>query len=262
MKIKIVSGWSNPGGSTTAFINLTNALNQYGIETNFYGPHDYHLQKCSGKKITDLTISKNDNLISHFIELGNVMARKHIFSCHETDVYPLSPRVLTPYRKIHYVSRWQQEWHKVNKPYFILPNILEDLKPNKKPKEKIGGIIGSIDRNKQTHISIVNALNDGCEKILLFGNITDVEYYNSWIKNYIEDKLNYGNVYHVGHVEDKQEMYDSVTDVYQSSMRETWGYVKGECLLTSTRYHSNAATNNFWTLPTEEIIKRWEKEFV
>jgi hypothetical protein len=40
--IKIISGWSNKGGSTIALIALTNALNAEGYETTFYGPHDWH----------------------------------------------------------------------------------------------------------------------------------------------------------------------------------------------------------------------------
>ena len=38
--IKIITGWSNRGGSTFAFINLTNKLNEYGYETILYGPHE------------------------------------------------------------------------------------------------------------------------------------------------------------------------------------------------------------------------------
>lgn len=44
--VKILSGWSNKGGSTFAFINLTNELNKNGIDTTFYGPHNWHLDKC------------------------------------------------------------------------------------------------------------------------------------------------------------------------------------------------------------------------
>ena len=44
--VKIISGWSDRGGSTFAFINLTNKLNESGIDTTFYGPHPWHLDKC------------------------------------------------------------------------------------------------------------------------------------------------------------------------------------------------------------------------
>jgi len=49
--VKIVSGWSNRGGSTFAFINLTNALNKAGYDTTFYGPHEWHLDKCKSGRM-------------------------------------------------------------------------------------------------------------------------------------------------------------------------------------------------------------------
>ena len=44
--VKIVSGISMSGGSTIILINLTNLFNSKGIDTTFYGPHDFHLNKC------------------------------------------------------------------------------------------------------------------------------------------------------------------------------------------------------------------------
>ena len=44
--IRIITGWSNKGGSTMAFIALTNALNNAGYKTALFGPHTWHLDKC------------------------------------------------------------------------------------------------------------------------------------------------------------------------------------------------------------------------
>ena len=49
--VRIVSGWSNPGGSTVAFINLCNLFNNNGIDCTFYGPHDWHLDKCQSSSL-------------------------------------------------------------------------------------------------------------------------------------------------------------------------------------------------------------------
>ena len=51
--IKILSSWSRPGGSTIAFIRLCNLFNDRGLECEFYGQHDWHLDKCNGKDIKD-----------------------------------------------------------------------------------------------------------------------------------------------------------------------------------------------------------------
>jgi len=37
--IKIISGYSEKGGSTIALIELTNELNKRGFDTIFFGPH-------------------------------------------------------------------------------------------------------------------------------------------------------------------------------------------------------------------------------
>ena len=49
--IKIFSPWTNPGGSTEAYIDLCNLFNNAGFDCIFYGPHDYHLDKCKSRKI-------------------------------------------------------------------------------------------------------------------------------------------------------------------------------------------------------------------
>jgi len=251
--IKILTGWGNPGGSTTAHINLVNAFNEYGLEAKLYSPHTYHFDKCPSGSLQEVNIQKSDIVIGHFINLPKLNCKKMIYSCHESDLDPLWKKDLSMYSKVHYVSRWQQQFHNIKKSYIIIPNVLEDLKPNEKSNIKIGGIIGSIDYNKQTHLSILQALEDGCEKVYLFGKITDENYFNNYVNSLISDK-----VILYGYVENKQLMYDMITDVYQNSIKETWGYVAGECQLTGTKYHSTGMCN-FEFMSKNEIIEKWRK---
>ena len=44
--IKILTGYSEKGGSTTALINLTNKFNEANIDCTLYGPHNWHLNQC------------------------------------------------------------------------------------------------------------------------------------------------------------------------------------------------------------------------
>ena len=67
--VKIVSGYTEKGGSTTAFINLTNFLNVNGIDCTFYGPHEWHLNKCKSDKIDNVKYYENDIVIFHFLHL-------------------------------------------------------------------------------------------------------------------------------------------------------------------------------------------------
>ena len=259
--IKIISGWSNIGGSTIAFINLTNALNEAGYETIFYGPHNWHLNQCNSAQYirgNKLPVNKEDILIIHFINSFNSRppVKGFFFSSHEQDIFPIKNINYSIYDKIHFVSEHQKLYHLVEHPSFIIPNILNDLKPNTKPNKKIGGIIGSIDRNKRVDESIKRALADGCEQVLIYGVLSDPWCWQTQVAPLID-----GNkVIYKGIEDDKQKMYDSVTDVYHSSILETWGYIKGECKLTNTNYHGNKSTDGYWELSKEEIVKKWVTE--
>ena len=84
--VKIFSGWTNKGGSTVALINLTNALNERGVDCIFYGPHDWHLDKCKSGKLEggNLPIDGDDNVIFHFLQLKErPNAKKVLLTCHE-----------------------------------------------------------------------------------------------------------------------------------------------------------------------------------
>jgi hypothetical protein len=89
--IKIISGWSASGGSTEAFINLTNSLNTIGWNTTYYGPHSYHIDKCKSGLHKDISFNKDDILICHFIGLGcnRPPCKKIILSCHEKNLFPI-----------------------------------------------------------------------------------------------------------------------------------------------------------------------------
>ena len=86
--IKIISGWSNKGGSTFALINLTNELNKFGLDTTFYGPHEWHLDKCKSDKLQNLKLTEKDIVISHFINLGlRPKVKKIVLFCHEKNLF-------------------------------------------------------------------------------------------------------------------------------------------------------------------------------
>ena len=261
--IRIITGHSAQGGSTVAFINLTNALNAVGVETMLVGPHEWHLGKCRSEKLTSrkLQISPNDTLIFHFWKLEHrpPVKGKVILSCHEQNVFPLQSINYKIFDKIHFVSEHQCAYHKLDHPHFIIPNILDDLKPNINLTEKVAGIIGSVDRNKQTHLSIRRAMQDGYNKILIFGMITDVPYWDKEVVGLVDGHL----VKYMGFSDNKQAMYDQITDVYFSSINECKPYVVAECQLTGKQLHvlpDKNYMNQQFLYKKEDIIAMWRKE--
>lgn len=254
--IKIISGWSNKGGSTTAFIALTNALNAAGYKAKFYGPHDWHLDKCESGKLDQFQAYPNDRVITHFLQLqSRPDAKKVILSCHEKNLFEVG-QIKQYWDEVVFINQRHRDYHKGYQNKFrIIPNLREPLKVSDKTGlEKIAGIVGSFDFNKQTHVSIERALEDGCDKVYLFGE-PNTQYFHEYVEPLLSEK-----VIVKGFMSDKQAMYDMIGCVYHSSLSEVACLVKDECETTGTIFHGNHATNNPPVLLTnEEIIQEWVK---
>jgi hypothetical protein len=260
IKVKIVSGFSEKGGSTTAFINLTNLLNKNGIDCTFYGPHNWHLDKCKSSLIQYLSVTESDILICHFLDLpSRPPAKKVILSCHEKNLYKVGEKKQF-WDTVVFINDEHRNYHnQYNGDFNIIPNLKENLiSINKSHLSNTAGIIGSIDENKQTHVSIKRALNDNCEKIYVFGNVTDQIYYENYVKPLIDGI----RVIFYGTHKNKQEMYNMIGKVYHSSISEVACLVKDECFLTETEFLGNDATKNEVSkLTNEEVITKWIKLF-
>ncbi len=261
-KIKIITGYSGPGGSTEAHSKLCNLFNKNGLECVMYGPHDYHTTKCKGDLIKNMSLDGDDILIVHFTKhfTSRPPVKKVILSLHEKDLFPLQNIRHQVFDKIQYNRESQRLWHGVDHPYFYCSNVHDDLKPNQKLKEKIAGIVGHIDPNKNVHISIERALNDGFKKIKLYGRIHDNTYFNHMIRPLI-----YAHPNIIGlpvFEQNKQKLYDSVTDVYLSSKSEVAPYIQGECLLTGTKFHGTKEIENdeYILMSEDEIFNIWKRE--
>lgn len=259
MTIKILTGWSNPGGSTVAHINLTNALNEAGYDTILYGPHDWHLNKCRAEKLNVLQVDEGDSLIIHFLEFPYrpIVVKNYIYSCHETNLTPLKSNLeyIKEFDAVHFVSHSQRKWHGIDVESFVIPNIITGVEKCKTIELGCAGVIGSIDPHKQTHLSIARAFEDGYRDVLVYGNITDQAYYNEKVKFWVDE----GVAKLMGHVDNKQEMYESVAEVYHSSLRETFNYIKGECEIAGRKYNGLLTTESGAIyMETKEIIKHWE----
>lgn len=280
--VAILTGWSNNGGSTESYINLTNAFNANGINTIMIGPHQWHLNKCKSGTMEDIGGLSANNIIWHFFAMNPqqdysmLMDSNSILSCHETGLNPIFKKY-KPYidngtfNYFHFVSKWQLDWHLTNSQMpklssmKVIPNLLdpklEVISPESRKLKtknlKIGGIIGSIDRNKSPHIAIQRAFDDGCDKVRIFGHQSDPTYYINHMQSIFKDPR---VIYH-GIVDDKNKMYNSITDVYHSSGYETWGYIEAECKYLNIPFHSTIE-NNISPLSTSTVISHWKKLLV
>ena len=258
-KVKILSGHSEKGGSTTAFINLTNQLNSKGFDCTFYGPHTWHLNKCQSGMLNDVRVESDDIVICHFLKLEErPKAKKVILSIHEKNLFELSS-VNQYWDEVVFLHKGHKEYHNsYDGPYSLIPNLKEQFEKIGKPElDLTAGVIGTIDENKQTHVSIQRALNDGCEKVMIFGSISEPNYYELKVKPLLSDKVIY-----MGYVDGKQEIYNMIGRVYHSSISEVACLIKDECYTTGTKFFGNEATSHQVSdLTNDEIIQEWINVF-
>lgn len=256
--IKILSQYSNFGGSTEFFIALTNALNERGHECLFYGPFPYPKGKCN---FTDqgVSIEKDDICIYHMHPQPVGQAKMSILSCHEKERWPLKEKAnYMAYDKIHFVSQHQADWHDLNRDYFVIPPMIEDLKTTK-CKDKVAGVVGFIGRYKNTHIAIKQALKDGFKKVILFGHDEDKEYYQKIIRPMVDG----ATVEFKQHEEDKQEIYDSISDLYNFSPSETYSMTITEAMKAGVKVHTpkySDYANCYRELDNNVLTDLWIKE--
>jgi hypothetical protein len=198
-------------------------------------------------------LGPDDILISHFIKVpAEVKVKKHILYCHEKDIFPLKQVPLAQYDLIVFVSNLQKEWQGVDHPSVIIPPAVNKVEWQN-PNNGVAGVIGSIDYNKQTHKSIKRALKDGYKKVFLFGEINDTPYYNKTVIKSVRR----GKAIIKGHEDDPAAMYGQVSEVYHSSLSETYGLVEAECRLSGIPF--NGTSNGQAILEKEEILERWKK---
>ena len=249
-KIKVVSSWTRPGGGTVAHINLTNLLNENGFDCTFYGPHKWHLGRCKSDSLHNCLLGPEDILISHFIQVpAEIQVKKHILYCHEKDIFPLKDVPLAQYDLLVYVSNSQKAWQGVNHPSVIIPPVVKKVNWTN-PHNGVAGIIGSIDKNKQNHLSIKRALKDGFSRIKLFGENNDRNYFIQEVQPLLSDSVTLE-----GHENDPEAMYGQLSQVYHSSLSETYGLVEAECKLSGIPF--NGTSNGQEILEKEEILERW-----
>jgi hypothetical protein len=258
-KVKILSGFSERGGSTTALINLTNLFNENGIDCTFYGPHNWHLDKCKSDLISNLKLDPSDKVITHAVRPETRLpVDTVILASHEKWWFQVG-KIPQHWDKVIFLHENHREYHEdYHGEYDIIPNLKEPLTSNTKKEnvELIAGVIGTIEDRKQTHKSIERALEDGCEKVILFGKIGDENYYNDLVKYLLNDP----RVEMSGYQTDKQSMYDSIGRVYHSSKGEVACLVKDECYLTNTKFYGNEETDHEVSpLTNNEILEKWKQ---
>lgn len=251
--IKIATGFCGPGGSTIAFSTLVNLFNENGLEACLYGENKgWDGITCKYDTFENLKFMPNDIFIYHFMSMKQkAPAKKQILSCHETAVFPIKDTKGLVYDKIHYVSKFQKEWQKVDGT--IIPNPIRKFTKTEK-NFRVAGIIGSIDPNKRIKESILRAQGEGFIKIKLYGNLTDYNYFFREVLPLLSDDVTYNGV-----AKDMDKVYSGLSHVYHSPLLETYNLIKPECEAAGVTYIGNEGNDTkaeVWS--NDKILESWK----
>lgn len=290
--IKIVSGSGVPGGSAVALANLCNEFNSRGYQSVFYGPGRWHLDKCRSGPLSGFCPERGDTVIVHGISLtsgselhdvdaavsrrdkrGGFAILKDIFlrfagrrrkpdviqtilTWRGDEPFPFRRATCAMFDKIHFPGEGCRPPRNIGRPWFVCPDFVDDsLRFGSKP-EKIAGVIGSIREENRQDLAIERAIRDGMKTVLLFGYLADPVYYYSRLEPLTRSHP--GKVQFAGFLDDKQEMYDKISDVYRSA-GAAWDPVRRECLLTATGYHGpDPACGQ--PMGNDDIFPVWKRE--
>ena len=288
--IKIASEHSYPLGSTVALVNLCNQLNARGYSCVFYGPDYWHMDKCRSGKLQDFKPEDGDIVLLHDIEIlsftdlyslstltsagnkNNIWKKlkcmiadsffpaprqekfRLFLTCQQDDSYRKIATRYSLFDKIHFASKAQNNYSKW--PKFYCQNFLADLKPSPTKPDKVAGIIGSIDKDSGTAQAIEMALQDGMNTVILYGYLAAPIYFYEEIIPLT--KTYPGKIKFAGFLDNQQQMYDSVSDVY-SSVSKPWSTVRRECILTNTRFHCPEVCTDE-NMTNDSIFEVWKNE--
>lgn len=290
--IKIISGYSHAAGSTVALVNLCNEFNSRGYGCTFYGPDNWHMDKCLSGTLDDFIVDANDIVIVNDIpllsigDLANLKelvdesekrralktlgkfflkllpstkpANYRLFLTHLSDgALPLSCARLSLFQKIHFSSSALRSYSRTGSPKFTSKSFSNDLKRSEHKPERTAGIIGSIKRQNNIEKALEQALLEGMETVIIFGYMKDPIYFYEKI---VPLTITYrGKIKYAGFMDDKQKMYDAVSDVY-SSAHKPWSLVSQECVMTNTKYHAPESASAEGSMTNEQIFQVWKSE--
>ncbi len=265
--IKILSTISEQGGSTIALINLTNVLNKAGYPTIFYGPHEWHLNKCKSRLLKFYEPTPQETLIFHHIHINErpQWAKRVLFVSHEKESFEVKDLNLF-YDEAIFTNQKHYEYHQTHLnhviPHRIIPNFRRKLKSVEKSSDakKCAGVIGYIHPFKQTHISIQKAIDDGYEKVYLFGLLPDDEICFSYYEKNIDPLIKkYPNqIIKYGFIENQSEMYAMINAVYFFPLTDVASHIQYECEATNTILYGNDVAyyaDNTWS--NRKILNAW-----
>lgn len=259
-KVKFITGFGSFGGSTVALLEHCRLLGENGFETFLYADGEWHMGRFGGsRRMSDLSVDPDDILVFHHMDLAvRPRCRRSLLYLHEKSLWPLAGRNLLPFDSVVYVSEGQRRFHGVDGP--VVPNPVRrmvDASKHSPPGSNVAGIVGTIQRRKMQHVSILKALEDGREKVLLFGD-SEANYFESMVAPLLSDKVVHMGMFDPG---DRMKMYNMFDCLYMHSSDESASLVLGECRVLGKEVFKSDEVEDYEMPGEDEIVSRWRGVF-
>lgn len=293
--IKIISGYSYPANDTFALVSLCNQFNSRGYACIFYGPDNWHINKCKSGRLSEFSPEAGDIIIvndvaqwplGHLTNISPFIIKKRrkkrlaalrgalikflpsirssncklVLTCQENEELPLLSARISRFNKIHFTNRTNSTIGRCFRtiyPTFVAPSFFSDLDVIERRQTKIAGVISDIRKEKKIEVAIEQALMDGMEAVVLFGAMKDPEYYYGEIVPLTKKYPK--RIKYAGFIDDRQKMYSTISHVY-SADKDPLGVVSRECAMTNTMLHATDLYNGDCKMTNDQIFAVWKKE--
>lgn len=259
MAVKFFTGYSGYGGSTICLIDHCKLLDSCGFDVELYGPNDWHFRRYrKSYKSSEFKPNQEDIVIYHYVDLSQrPSCSKCMIFLHETNLYDLRTKDISFFDEVLFASESQREWHGFAGGV-VVPNVMEDLVDvanHKPPNRNIAGVVGHVHPIKSTHVSVLKALEDGMERVHIYGPAYP-PYFEEQIVPLLSDKVIYKGFYEP---ENRMEIYNSFDVLYHFGEYESACLVLGECRILKKKVVKCDALKDYPFYDKKQITQIWNQ---
>jgi len=258
MTVKFLTGYSGYGGSTICLLDHCKLLDSAGIDAHLYGPQDWHLSRYGKSMMScDFKALPDDVVVYHYLDADRrPSCRKFFLFLHETNLYDLRLKDVSFFDEVLFSSESQRAWHGANGGT-IVPNVMDDLvcgSIHNPPNKNVAGVVGHVHPIKSTHVSILRALEDGMDRVHVYGPAYP-PYFDEQIRPMLSERVVYKGFYEP---ERRMEIYNDFDVLYHFGEYESACLVLGECRILGKKVVKCGALMDYDFYSKEQILEIWK----
>jgi hypothetical protein len=205
----------------------------------------------------DFKALPDDVVVYHYLDADRrPSCRKFFLFLHETNLYDLRLKDVSFFDEVLFSSESQRAWHGANGGT-IVPNVMDDLvcgSIHNPPNKNVAGVVGHVHPIKSTHVSILRALEDGMDRVHVYGPAYP-PYFDEQIRPMLSERVVYKGFYEP---ERRMEIYNDFDVLYHFGEYESACLVLGECRILGKKVVKCGALMDYDFYSKEQILEIWK----